>query len=118
MFGPTLRGEKCTLRPPRREEAPTCIDWFADPEVFRYTLQVGPTSLSQEEDLSKRRAEERNAIDWVIRKAGYRASGIQREASESSPLPATRSAGRSRRGLGSVRVTCSWLVVVCPVKRG
>jgi len=35
MFGPTLRGEKCTLRPPRKKEAQTYIDWFADPEVLR-----------------------------------------------------------------------------------
>jgi hypothetical protein len=44
MFGTTLRGEKCSLRPPRKEEALTYIDWFADSEVFRYTLQVGPMS--------------------------------------------------------------------------
>jgi RimJ/RimL family protein N-acetyltransferase len=66
MFGPTLRGDKCTLRPPRSEEAQTYIDWFADPEVFRYTLQVGPLSLWQEEDFIKRMAEEKNAISWVI----------------------------------------------------
>jgi len=44
MFGPTLRAEKYTLRPPLKEEAQTCIEWFADPEVFRCTLQVGPMS--------------------------------------------------------------------------
>jgi hypothetical protein len=44
MFGPTLRGQKCTLRPPRKEEAQTYIDWFADPRSFRYMLQVGPMS--------------------------------------------------------------------------
>ena len=54
MFGPTLRGEKCTLRPPRKKEAQTYIDWFADPEVFRYTLQVGPMSRWQEEEFIKR----------------------------------------------------------------
>ena len=45
MFGPVLRGERCTLRPPRNEEAATYIGWFKDPEVIRYTLQVGPMSI-------------------------------------------------------------------------
>src|SRR5437870_11710993 len=66
MFGPVLRGEKCTLRPPRKEEAETYMGWFKDPEVIRYTLQVGPMSIWQEEDFIKRMAEETNAISWVI----------------------------------------------------
>ena len=66
MFGPVLRGEKCTLRPPRNEEAATYIGWFKDPEVIRFTLQVGPMSIGQEEDFINRMAEERNAISWVI----------------------------------------------------
>ena len=66
MFGPTLRGERCTLRPPRKEEAATYIEWFKDPDVIRYTLQVGPMSIWQEEDFIKRMAEEQNAISWVI----------------------------------------------------
>ena len=66
MFGPILRGEKCTLRPPRKEEAETYIGWFKDPDVIRYTLQVGPMSIWQEEDFIKRMAEEPNAISWVI----------------------------------------------------
>ena len=66
MFGPVLRGEKCTLRPPRNEEAATYIGWFKDPEVIRFTLQVGPMSIGQEEDFINRMAEERNAISWVM----------------------------------------------------
>ena len=66
MFGPVLRGEKCTLRPPRKEEAETYMGWFKDPEVIRYTLQAGPMSIWQEEDFIKRMAEETNAISWVI----------------------------------------------------
>src|SRR2546428_808619 len=42
MFGPTLRGEKCTLRPPRKEEAQT----------YRSCTQHGPERLGP--DLSGR----------------------------------------------------------------
>lgn len=66
MFGPVLRGERCTLRPPLKEEAATYVDWLKDPEVFRYTLQVGPMSISQEEDFIRRTAEESTSINWVI----------------------------------------------------
>lgn len=66
MFGPTLVGSKCTLRAPRKEEAATYVSWFGDPEVIRYTLQVGPMSIWQEEDFIKRIGEDRNAISWVI----------------------------------------------------
>jgi RimJ/RimL family protein N-acetyltransferase len=66
VYGPVLRGEKCTLRPPRKEEAAIYIEWFADLEVIRYTLQVGPFSISQEEDFLKRVAEDPNAVSWVI----------------------------------------------------
>src|SRR2546425_4852238 len=38
MFGPTLRGEKCTLRPPRKEEAQTyrsCTQHGPERRTFR-----------------------------------------------------------------------------------
>ena len=66
MFGPALRGEKCVLRPPRTEEAAQYVKWFEDPDVFRYTLQIGPLSIWQEQDFIKRMAEEQNAVSWVI----------------------------------------------------
>jgi RimJ/RimL family protein N-acetyltransferase len=66
VFGPILRGEKCVLRPPRVDEAATYISWFADPEVIRYTLQVGPMSEAQEQDWIKRSAEDRDAVSWTI----------------------------------------------------
>jgi RimJ/RimL family protein N-acetyltransferase len=66
VFGPVLRGEKCTLRPLRKEEAETYIGWFKDLDVIRYTLQIGPMSIWQEEDFIKRMADERNAISWII----------------------------------------------------
>ena len=70
MFGPVLRGEKCTLRPPRKEEAEAYIGWFKDLDVIRYTLQVGPMSIWQEEDFIKRMAEEPNAISWIVEVEG------------------------------------------------
>jgi RimJ/RimL family protein N-acetyltransferase len=66
VFGPELRGEKCTLRPPRMDEAATYIKWFEDPEVFRYTLQIGPFSIWQEQDFLKRQAEDPNGVSWAI----------------------------------------------------
>src|SRR5437016_7011475 len=91
MFGPILRGEKCTLRPPRKEEAETYIGWFKDPDVIRYTLQVGPMSIWQEEDFIKRMAEEPNAISWVIevdgRPVGWTGlGGIHRSEEHTSEL--------------------------------
>jgi RimJ/RimL family protein N-acetyltransferase len=66
MFGPVLRGSKCVLRPPRKEELATYISWFADPDVIRYTFAVGPFSLSQEEDWFKKRAEDPDGVVWTI----------------------------------------------------
>ena len=70
MFGPILRGEKCTLRPPRTEEAETYIGWFKDPDVIRYTLQVGPMSIWQEEEWFKRTGEDPNGVAWAIEVEG------------------------------------------------
>src|SRR5438067_13093739 len=54
------------LRPPRTEEAAQYVRWFEDPDVFRYTLQIGPLSIWQEQDFIKRMAVEQNAVSWVI----------------------------------------------------
>ena len=70
MFGPVLHGEKCTLRPPRKDEAETYVGWLKDPDVIRYTLRVGPMSIWQEEDFIKRVAGESDAISWVIEVEG------------------------------------------------
>jgi diamine N-acetyltransferase len=66
LFGPVLRGEKCTLRPPRKEELTTYRRWFEDPEVIYFTPRLNPLSDSQEEDWFNRVGEDPNAVQWVI----------------------------------------------------
>jgi RimJ/RimL family protein N-acetyltransferase len=66
VHGPTLRGEKCTLRAPRKEELTTYRRWFEDPDVVRFTPSIGPLSESGEEDWYKRIGEDANAVQWVI----------------------------------------------------
>ena len=45
MFGPVLKGEKVTLRPPDEGDPARFIDWFADTEVTRYLGTAFPLSL-------------------------------------------------------------------------
>jgi len=66
MFGPVLRGEKCTLRPPRKEELSIYQHWFEDPEVIYFTPRAGPFSDTQEEECFNRVGEDPNAVQWVI----------------------------------------------------
>jgi ribosomal-protein-alanine N-acetyltransferase len=66
MFGPVLRGEKCVLRPPTKEDLPSYLEWFADTDVQRYLPGVGPLSEAQEEEWFKRVAEDQNGVAWAI----------------------------------------------------
>ena len=66
MFGPTLKGKKCVLRPPRKEELPTYQRWFEDPDVIHFTPRPGPFSESQEEEWFKRVGEDPDAVQWAI----------------------------------------------------
>ncbi len=66
MLGPVIRGEKCILRPPRKEDLSIIQRWFEDPEVIRFTPGIGPMSDSQEEEWFKRVGEDANAVQWVI----------------------------------------------------
>jgi len=66
MFGPILRGERCVLRPPRKEELDVIRSWFADMEVTRYIRGTTPLSESQEEQWFTRTAEAADRIAWVI----------------------------------------------------
>ena len=66
MFGPILRGTKCTLRPPRKEELSTYQRWWEDPEVIYFTPRMGPLSDWQEEEWVKRVGEDPNGVEWVI----------------------------------------------------
>jgi UDP-4-amino-4,6-dideoxy-N-acetyl-beta-L-altrosamine N-acetyltransferase len=49
MYNPFLIGELIYLRPLEREDAPTIVPWFNDPEVTRFLLRHRPMSLRQEE---------------------------------------------------------------------
>ncbi len=66
MFGPVLRGEKCTLRPPRKEDLTTYQRWFEDTETLRFLPGLGPLSDSQEEEWFKRTGEDPNGVAWAI----------------------------------------------------
>ena len=66
MLGPVIRGEKCILRPPRKEDLSIIQRWFEDPEIIRFTPGMGPMSDSQEEEWFKRVGEDPNAVQWVI----------------------------------------------------
>jgi RimJ/RimL family protein N-acetyltransferase len=70
VFGPEIRGEKCILRPPRKEDLATIQKWFEDPEVIRFIPGIGPMSDSQEEEWFKRVGEDPNAVQWVIEVGG------------------------------------------------
>ena len=66
MFGPVLRGEKCVLRPPRKEDLTTYQRWFEDTETLRFLPGLGPLSDSQEEEWFKRTGEDPNGVAWAI----------------------------------------------------
>src|SRR5207245_9864399 len=66
MFGPILRGERCVLRPPRKDELSIYQRWFADMEVTRYIRGTTPLSGSQEEQWFTRTAEAADRIAWII----------------------------------------------------
>lgn len=70
VFGPVLRGEQVTLRPPVEGDAAKVIEWFADMEVTRYLNLVFPPSLQQEEDFLKRIGESKTDVWWVIEADG------------------------------------------------
>ncbi len=80
MFGPILRGEKVTLRPPDDTDAARFIAWFADTEVTRYLANAFPLSLQGEEEAIKRMGEAKDTVWWVIEAEGKAigATGIHR----------------------------------------
>lgn len=70
MFGPVLRGEKCTLRPPRKEDLTTYQRWFEDVDVMRLLPGIGPFSDAQEEEWFKRAGEAPDGVTWAIEVEG------------------------------------------------
>lgn len=66
MFGPVLRGEKCTLRPPRKEDLTTYQRWFEDTETLRFLPSIGPLSDEAEAEWFKRNGEDPKGVTWAI----------------------------------------------------
>lgn len=80
MFGPVLKGEKVTLRPPVDGDAAKFVEWFADREVTRFLATSFPMSLQQEEDFLKRIGESKTDVWWALEAEGRTigATGIHR----------------------------------------
>ncbi len=70
MFGPVIKGQKVTLRPPDETDAARFVAWFADTEVTRYLARPFPPSLQEEEAFFKRIGESRNDVWWVVEAEG------------------------------------------------
>jgi len=80
VFGPVLKGEKVTLRPPVDGDAAKFVEWFADREVTRFLATSFPMSLQQEEDFLKRIGESKTDVWWALEAEGRTigATGIHR----------------------------------------
>jgi len=80
VFGPVLKGEKVTLRPPVDGDAAKFVEWFADREVTRFLATSFPMSLQQEEDFFKRIGESKTDVWWALEAEGRTigATGIHR----------------------------------------
>jgi RimJ/RimL family protein N-acetyltransferase len=80
VFGPIVRGQKVTLRPPVDGDTAKFVEWFADLEVTRHLAVVFPLSLQAEEEFMKRIGESKNDVWWVIEAEGKSigATGIHR----------------------------------------
>lgn len=76
MFGPILRGTRCTLRPPTTDDIPRYLAWFSDMEVTRYLGRRAVPSLQEEEEWFKRTAEDKNSVVWIIEDEGKAVGGI------------------------------------------
>jgi RimJ/RimL family protein N-acetyltransferase len=76
MFGPVLKGQKVTLRPPDATDAARFIAWFADLEVTRYLGTTFPLSLQGEEEALKRLGEAKDTVFWVIEADAKAIGGI------------------------------------------
>ena len=66
MFGPTIKGDKVTLRRPRPEEAKIMAGWFEDMEVTQYLAMTRPPSDKFEEEWLEGHARNPNTILWAV----------------------------------------------------
>lgn len=70
MFGPVLKGQKVTLRPPDETDAARFVEWFADQEVTRYLANVFPPHIDQEKDWIKKVGEAKDVVWWMLEAEG------------------------------------------------
>ncbi|HSX14944.1 MAG TPA: GNAT family protein [Candidatus Saccharimonadales bacterium] len=66
MLGPTLKGDRVTLRPIREEEAEIFVSFLCDPVVTRFMGSVMPITLEQELEWLKKESTNPNTVLWGI----------------------------------------------------
>ena len=66
MFGPVIEGARVRLEPPRLEDAPVYVRWFADMEVTRYLRHRNPPTLRRDQELLEKAAEDASQVVWGI----------------------------------------------------
>lgn len=74
MYGPVLKGQQVTLRPPDETDAARFVEWFADQEVTRYLATAFPPHIDQEKEWMKKVGEAKDVVFWMI-EAGGKAIG-------------------------------------------
>lgn len=71
MFGPVLKGQKVTLRPPDETDAARFVEWLADQEVTRYLgVVVNVPSIEAEKEFLRKTGEAKDAVFWAIEAEG------------------------------------------------
>ena len=75
MYGPIIRGELVTLRPPRDDEAEPIARWFDDLDVTRFLELRHPPTVAMEKEFLDRTARDPNGIWWALEHEGSLVGG-------------------------------------------
>ncbi len=70
MYGPLVKGELVTLRPPRPEDADQMIKWFEDTDVTRFLELRFPPGIEAEREWLDKIARDPNEVLWVVEHEG------------------------------------------------
>ncbi|MSQ37589.1 MAG: N-acetyltransferase [Chloroflexi bacterium] len=70
MFGPVLKGEGVTLRPPDETDPERFVVWLADTEVTRYLLRPFAVAIEQEREWFKSTGESKTTVYWIVEAEG------------------------------------------------
>lgn len=68
MFGPIIQGKKVILRPPRPEDLPSYVAWFADPDVNRYS-GIEPRPIEEMQGWMQYVEKTKKMIQWSLETA-------------------------------------------------